>query len=110
MAAQVASKRRVTRFGLVPAGKLERREALWFWFFISPWVIGFILFTAGPIVASAYLSLTNYAPGKSPEWVGFSNYVSLFNDRIFWKSLQVTSYDTLLAVPLGIVLSLLLAV
>jgi multiple sugar transport system permease protein len=110
MAAQVASKRRVSRFGLIPAGKLERREALWFWFFISPWVVGFILFTAGPIIASAYLSLTNYAPGKSPEWVGFNNYISLFGDRIFWKSLQVTSYYTLLAVPLGIILSLLLAV
>ena len=110
MAAQVASKQRVTRFGLIPAGKLERREALWFWFFISPWVVGFILFTAGPILASAYLSLTNYAPGKSPEWIGLGNYVTLFNDRIFWKSLQVTSYYTLLSVPLGIMLSLLLAV
>ena len=110
MAAQVAPRRQTSRFSLIPAGKLERREALWFWFFISPWLVGFILFTAGPIIASAYLSLTNYAPGKSPEWVGFSNYVSLFNDRIFWKSLQVTSYYTLLSVPLGIIFSLLLAV
>src|SRR6188768_3403903 len=111
MAAQaVPQKRRVSRFGLIPAGKLERREALWFWFFISPWVVGFILFTAGPIIASFYLSLTNYAPGKSPVWVGFNNYISLFNDRIFWKSLQVTSYYTLLSVPLGIIFSLLLAV
>ena len=45
MAAQVASKRRVSRFGPILI-KLERREALWFWFFISPWVVGFILFTA----------------------------------------------------------------
>jgi multiple sugar transport system permease protein len=110
MAAQTASRRQTSRFRLLPAGKLERREALWFWLFISPWVFGFIVFTAGPIVASAYLSLTEYAPGKSPIFVGFSNYVTLYNDRIFWKSLQVTAYYSLIAVPLGIVLALLLAV
>jgi multiple sugar transport system permease protein len=110
MAVQVASKRQASRFSILPAGKLERREALWFWFFISPWLIGFILFTAGPIIASAYLSLTRYVPGKTPEWIGFANYTQLFGDRIFWKSLQVTSYYTLLAVPLGICASMLLAV
>ena len=110
MAAQVATRQKASRFRILPAGKLERREALWFWLFISPWVVGFIVFTAGPILASAYLSLTQYAPGKSPVFVGFNNYVALFNDRIFWKSLQVTAYYTLLAVPLGIVFGLLLAV
>jgi multiple sugar transport system permease protein len=94
----------------LPAGKIERREALWFWFFIAPWAFGFIVFTAGPILASAYLSLTNYSPGKSPEFVGFQNYVTLYNDRIFWKSLGVTAYYSFLAVPLGIIASLLLAV
>ena len=67
-------------------------------------MVGFILFTARTIIASFYLSLTNYAPGKSPQWVGFNNYISLFNDMIFLKSLQVTSYYTLLSVPLGITL------
>lgn len=110
MAVHVASKRQTSRFSLIPAGKLERTEALWFWFFISPWVLGFILFTAGPIIASAYLSMTKYSPGATPIWVGFDNYATLFGDRIFWKSLQVTSYYTLLAVPLGIFLALLLAV
>jgi len=110
MAAQVASKRQTSRFSLIPAGKLERREALWFWFFISPWVFGFIVFTLGPIIASAYLSLTQYAPGKPPVFIGFNNYVALANDRIFWKSLQVTAYYSLVAVPLGIIFGLLLAV
>ncbi len=110
MAAQVAPRRQTSRFSLIPAGKLERREALWFWFFISPWIFGFIVFTVGPIIASAYLSLTEYSPGKSPVFIGFNNYVTLYNDRVFWKSLQVTAYYSLIAVPLGIVLSLLLAV
>jgi multiple sugar transport system permease protein len=89
---------------------MARREALWFWFFISPWVIGFLVFTMYPLVASAYLSLTHYFPGKTPTFVGFQNYMDLSQDRIFWKSLSVTAYYTLLAVPLGIIFSLLLAV
>src|SRR5262245_45722395 len=111
MAAQAqAVPKRASRFRILPAGKIERREALWFWFFIAPWAFGFLVFTAGPILASAYLSLTNYSPGKSPEFVGFQNYVTLYNDRIFWKSLGVTAYYSFLAVPLGIIASLLLAV
>ena len=111
MAAQAqAVPRRASRFRILPAGKIERREALWFWFFISPWVFGFIVFTIYPIVASAYLSLTNYVPGKSPIFIGFQNYVALYNDRIFWKSLGVTAYYSFLAVPIGIMLSLVLAV
>jgi multiple sugar transport system permease protein len=107
--AQVVPKR-ASRFRILPAGKIERREALWFWFFIAPWAFGFLVFTAGPIIASAYLSLTSYSPGKSPEFIGFQNYVTLYNDRIFWKSLGVTAYYSFLAVPLGIIASLLLAV
>ena len=110
MAVQAASKRQTGGLRILPAGKLERREALWFWFFIAPWVVGFLLFTIGPILASFYLSFTQYSPGKSAVWIGLDNYTSLYNDRIFWKSLQVTAYYTLLAVPLGICLSLLLAV
>jgi len=108
--AQSLTKRKAARFRILPAGKLERKEALWFWFFISPWAIGFLLFTLGPIVASGYLSLTRYNLSSPPVFVGFDNYVNLFGDRIFWKSLQVTAYYTVLAVPLGIILSLALAV
>jgi multiple sugar transport system permease protein len=111
MAAQAqAVPKRASRFRILPAGKIERKEALWFWFFIAPWAFGFLVFTAGPIIASAYLSMTNYSPGKSPDFIGFQNYVTLYNDRIFWKSLGVTAYYSFLAVPLGIVASLLLAV
>ncbi len=110
MAAQTLSKPKARRFRILPESKLERKEALWFWLFISPWAIGFLVFTFGPIVASAYLSLTRYSLSSSPVWVGFDNYQTLFGDRIFWKSLQVTAYYTVLAVPLGIILSLALAV
>lgn len=113
MAVQTVPKQKArpfTLFGLIPEGTLARREAMWFWFFISPWIIGFIIFTIYPVVASFYLSLTRYNIASAPVFIGFDNYQSLFADRIFWKSLQVTGYYTLLSVPLGIIAGLLLAV
>jgi multiple sugar transport system permease protein len=83
---------------------------MWFWLFIAPWVFGFVVFTLGPIIASAYLSVTKYTLGSTPSFTGLTNYVNLANDRIFLKSIQVTAYYTFLAVPLGIIASLLLAV
>ncbi|GAB4111964.1 MAG: sugar ABC transporter permease [Roseiflexaceae bacterium] len=109
MAAQSAVKPR-ERFSFIPKGKLARSEALWFWFFIMPWVIGFLVFTLYPIVASFYYSLTRYNISSDPVFIGFKNYADLFGDRVFWKSIQVTAYYTLLSVPTGIALGLLLAV
>jgi multiple sugar transport system permease protein len=105
-----SGKKKESSWALLPSNKLARREAIWFWVFISPWVIGFLVFTLYPILASAYYSLTVYNISSPPRWTGFDNYVSLWKDRVFWKSLQVTSYFTLLSVPLGIVLGIALAV
>ncbi|MFN8488522.1 MAG: sugar ABC transporter permease [Caldilineaceae bacterium] len=96
--------------GLWPKGRIARNEAKWFYIFIGPWIIGFIFFTAGPVIGSLLLSFTKFNVAEPPQWVGLGNYSQLFADRIFFKSLQVTSYYTLLAVPLGIVTSLLIAV
>lgn len=110
MAVQSASKPRAEPFSLIPSGKLARHEAIWFWIFISPWVIGFLVFTLYPIIASFYFSLTRYNISSAPEFIGLGNYESLWKDSIFWKSLQVTGYYTLLSVPSGIAAGLLLAV
>ncbi|HRJ44979.1 MAG TPA: sugar ABC transporter permease, partial [Caldilineaceae bacterium] len=96
-------------FGLLPKGHLARREAIWFWIFILPWVIGFILFRGGPILASLFLSFTEYNVASSPEWVALDNFTRLASDPIFIKSLQVSVYYTFLSVPLGIVVSLAMA-
>ena len=93
-----------------PKSKLARREALWFYFFISPWIIGFLLFTGGPIIVSLLLSFTQYNVSKPAKWVGLENFTTLFQDDIFYKSLQVSSYYTALAVPVGIAAALILAV
>jgi multiple sugar transport system permease protein len=94
---------------VLPQGKLARKEAIWSYIFIAPWIIGFILFTGGPIIASAYLSFTRYNVASPPEWIGIANYADMFQDRIFYKSIQVSATYTALSVPLGILLSLALA-
>jgi multiple sugar transport system permease protein len=96
--------------GILPKSKLARKEALWFYFFIAPFLIGFLLFRGGPILASLYLSFTKYNAAQAPEWIAFDNYARLFGDRIFYKSLQVSAFYTFLSVPLGLVASLSLAV
>jgi multiple sugar transport system permease protein len=58
--------------------------------FIAPWLIGFLLFTAGPFLASIYFSFTRYNVVTPPVWVGTANYEALFQqDPLFWKSLGV---------------------
>jgi ABC-type sugar transport system permease subunit len=66
---------------------LARKEALWFYVLISPWLAGFVLFTGGPTLASALLSFTHNDPVNwPPKWVGLTNYEVMFRDRLFWKS------------------------
>jgi len=89
---------------------LYRREMLFGYLMISPWVLGFIAFVAGPMLASVYLSFTNWRLIGSARWVGLENYRSmLFEDPRFWKALYNTAYYTLISVPLGTLGSLLLA-
>jgi multiple sugar transport system permease protein len=75
------------------------------WLFISPWVIGFLLLTAYPLVSSLYYSFTNYTVIKPPEWVGLSNYIELFTrDPLFWTAIRNSLFFVALYVPLSIVL------
>ncbi len=68
---------------------------------ISPWLIGFIIFTAIPVVASLYFSFTRYDVVSSPQWVGLANYERLFTrDEFFPKSIWNSAIYTLLYVPL----------
>jgi multiple sugar transport system permease protein len=78
--------------------------------FIAPWLIGFLIFTAGPFLASIYLSFTRYDILSPPSWVGLANYKALLNDDpLFWKSLAVTFKYGVFAVPLGIAAAVVLA-
>jgi len=79
------------------------------WLFIAPWLVGFAVFSAGPMLVSLALSFTKYDL-FSMHFVGVENYRRLFfEDPLFWKSLSVTVTYAFAAVPLGIVGSLGLA-
>jgi len=89
---------------------LRRREATLGYLFISPWVLGLLIFTIGPFIASLYLSFTTYSILQPGNWVGLRNYVTAFtDDRLFYKVLWNTAYYVLGSVPLRIVLAFALA-
>jgi len=89
---------------------LSRREAVTAYLLISPWIIGFIVFTLGPMIASLVFSFTDYSVTKQAQYIGFANFIKIFfEDRLFWHSLRVTLTYAVFAIPLGLVLGLLLA-
>ena len=89
---------------------LARREALWAYAFIAPWTIGFLIFTIGPMLASLFFSFTDYNIVDTPRWIGIRNYVNLFHDDLFWHSLKITFKFAVIALPLGMVFSYMIAV
>ena len=90
-------------FKSVRESKIVRRKLLWGLFFISPWLIGLICFTAYPVGASLVFSMTDYDIMSPPKWVGIENYVDmLFDDPLFSKSLSNTVIFALLSVPTSI--------
>lgn len=90
--------------------KASRQEAIAAYLFLLPNIIGFIVFTAGPVLVSLGISFVNWNLLNPPEWLGIGNYVGLITDPDFWSSVWATLYYTFLSVPTGIILSLLLAV
>lgn len=87
--------------------KLRSKEALWFYILISPWLMGFLALTLGPMLYSLYLGFNEWDLFTAPRWVGLANYTRLFaQDRIFWKALGNTFYYAGLAVPLGMIAAL----
>lgn len=92
-----------------PAGGREgfrRAEARAGWAFISPWVIGFLVFTAVPMLASLYLSFTEYDVLRPPRPAGLENYAELLSDRRLRLALWNSFFYTALFVPLSIAIAL----
>ncbi len=93
-----------------PKLTLSQREGIWAYILISPWLIGFIVFVAGPMLASVYFSVSRYNVVEPPEFIGLANYVKMFtDDPRFWHSLRVTFTYALVAVPLNLILGMGLA-
>jgi multiple sugar transport system permease protein len=86
-----------------------QREEITGWLFVLPWIIGFALFTLGPMVFSAYTSFTQYNIVKTPVWTGLDNFISIFNDQFFWISLQNTFWMVLVKTPLVMIIAISIA-
>lgn len=89
---------------------LERRKLLLGLLFISPWIVGFLAFTVYPVFYTLRISFTRYSGFGDPMWIGFANYKALWTDTVFWQSLQNTLYYTVLAVPIGVVIAMAMAI
>jgi multiple sugar transport system permease protein len=90
----------------------DRRNTLKGLAFLSPWLVGFLVFTALPIGLSLYYSFCDYAlttPSRGPLWIGLENYRLLLHDVLFWKSLGNTLTFAAMALPAGMLVSLGLA-
>lgn len=88
----------------LPAAKkksssLTRRETIEFYFFISPWLLGFLVFLVYPLASSLYLSFTRYTIATTPVWIGLENYTSSFTNPRFINSLWVTIRYALISIP-----------
>jgi multiple sugar transport system permease protein len=89
---------------------LRTREAITFYLCIAPWLLGFLFFYLGPMVASFGFSLTRWDLLTPPEFIGLDNYVRMFTrDPLFWKSLKITTIYTVSYVTLDLILALVLA-
>jgi multiple sugar transport system permease protein len=89
--------------------KVSRREDRAAYVFLLPWFIGMAVFTIGPILASLYLSFTDYTLLSPPEWLGLDNYRQMLDDTRLHKSLLVTFQYVFISVPLQLGLALALA-
>jgi len=94
-----------------PRFNLARREALWGLVFISPWILGFILFTLGPMIATLIFTFTNInlIQNAPLRFVGLDNYEHLLGDARMWRALGATLRFAAIALPVGLLLPFALA-
>lgn len=99
---------------IVQRWQRKRRSLLWAetrdaYLFLLPWIIGFLVFTAGPMLASLYISFTQWEIVTPSKWMGTAQYVKLFQDDRFYLSIYNTAYYVFIGVPLHLFLALLAA-
>ncbi|WP_150240015.1 carbohydrate ABC transporter permease [Nocardiopsis quinghaiensis] len=98
-----------TRAGKRPAQGRKRRENLAAYGFLTPWFLGLVFITAGPLLASLYFSFTDYSLIGDHNWVGLENYERMLSDERLFSALKVTFVYVFVSVPLQLALALALA-
>jgi multiple sugar transport system permease protein len=87
----------------------KKKDTMQFFLFISPWIAGFLFLIFIPTVMSLYYSFTDWDVLTPAKFIGINNYIGLFQDDLFFQSVKVTGVYTLLAVPMNVFLTLLVA-
>ena len=91
--------------------RTQRRENLYGYLFMTPWLIGFLGLFVGPGLYSLFLSFNKYDVMSAPEFIGLKNYVDMFTkDDLFWPSLSRTAYYAAVSVPLSVLGSMFVAI
>lgn len=87
---------------------LVQQQRVWGWIFLSPWIFGFLVFTAIPIIVSFFMTFTDFNLGNpdAVKFVGMANWQLLFTDPLALTALSVTIRFALIAVPVGIIVPL----
>ena len=89
---------------------LYKKEAIAGYLFISPWILGFFLWTLGPMLVSLFWSFTRYRLLSPLRFIGLENYIKLFTkDHYFWQSLKVTAIYSFISIPLQLAVALFFA-
>lgn len=89
---------------------LRRREAVAGYLFVLPWILSLLIFTTYPILASFYFSFTDYTVVEAPKWIGLENYRTVADiDPSFWTAVYNSAYYAFISVPVGLIVSLGLA-
>jgi multiple sugar transport system permease protein len=86
--------------------RLQRRENAAGYLFLSPWLIGFFLLTAGPMLFSLYLAFTNYNIFSPPKWIGLGNFERMLQDDVWWDSVRITLLYVLVGTPIKLAAAL----
>lgn len=90
--------------------RLRVVEARYGWLFAAPWLLGFLIFTLGPMLASALMTFADWSILQPPRFIGLQNYARLAQDPLIWQSFKLTTLYAVGYVPLNTLLGLLLAV
>ncbi len=101
--ARPAARRRT---GTPRPRRSRNRDTLAGYVFLSPWLLGFIGLTLGPMVASLYLAFTDYNLFTAPEWTGLENLTRMAGDEKFWSSVRITLVYVLVGTPIKLAAAL----
>ena len=105
--AVIPSQPQETRRGKVLT--IQQQQRRWGWIFLSPWIVGFLLFTLFPMVASLAFSFTDFKIGQPITFIGLENWKKLFTDPVTLSSLGVTLRFGIFMLPISIIFPLLMA-